>query len=486
MLTTNIIIDPTQLARVLEDLPVQADWIGIRLVQETATTRSVRDGQPHRNHSIINWGAMVEVLVNGQMGYGATNLLTPAGLQIAATAAVQQAMATCGDRLHNWSIAQRPRTVGEYISPIAQPLDKLSVGEINDLLLKICQTLQIDNRIIQTKAGVTTKDIKTWYVSSNGSDIYQQIQLIVSDYGATAQADGIVQTRNAGGLGGQGYQGGWEHFHTPDLWSKVQRIGEQALELLTAPECPNMQTTLVLDPDQMLLQIHESIGHPLEIDRILGDERNYAGGSFVKPTDFGQLQYGSPLMNVTFDPTVSNEFASYGFDDNGAPASKEYLIRDGQLLRGLGSVDSQSRSHLPGVACSRASDWNRPPIDRMANINLEPGSSSFAEIISGIESGIYMESNRSWSIDDQRHKFQFGCEYAKLIKDGQLTTTLRNPNYRDITPNFWGNLVAVGDASTWQTYGSPYCGKGEPNQMIWVGHGSPVAAFANVEVFGGG
>jgi predicted Zn-dependent protease len=191
-------------------------------------------------------------------------------------------------------------------------------------------------------------------------------------------------------------------------------------------------------------------------------------------------------MNVTFDPTVSHEFASYGFDDSGTPAHKEYLIQNGQLLRGLGSSDSQARSNLPGVACSRACDWNRPPIDRMANINLEPGTSSFADIIGGIESGIYMESNRSWSIDDQRHKFQFGCEYAKLIKDGQLTTTVRNPNYRDITPHFWGNLVAVGDGSTWQTYGSPYCGKGEPNQMIWVGHGSPVAAFAQVEVFGGG
>ena len=485
MLTTDI-IQPTQLAKILEDIQVPADWIGIRLVQETATTRSVRDGQPQRNHSIINQGAMVEVLVNGQMGYGATNLLTPAGLQIAATAAVQQAMATGGDRLHNWSVGQRPPVKGEYISPIAQPLDKLSVGEINDLLIKICQTLHIEDRIIQTQALVTTKDIKTWYVSSNGSDIHQQIRLIVSDYGATAQDNGIVQTRSDGGLGSHCHQGGWEYFHTPDLWNRVQRIGEEALELLTAPECPNTRTTLVLDPGQMLLQIHESIGHPLEIDRILGDERNYAGGSFVKPTDFGQLQYGSPLMNVTFDPTVRDEFASYGFDDSGAPARKEYLIKEGQLLRGLGSVDSQSRSHLPGVACSRASDWNRPPIDRMANINLEPGSSSFAEIISGIESGVYMESNRSWSIDDQRHKFQFGCEYAKLIKDGQLTTTLRNPNYRDITPNFWGNLVAVGDASTWQTYGSPYCGKGEPNQMIWVGHGSPVAAFANVEVFGGG
>jgi predicted Zn-dependent protease len=485
MLAHNM-LQPAHLSRHLHNLSIAADWIGIRLVQETATVRSARDGHPQTNGSIMNWGAMVEVLVNGQMGYGATNLLTATGLQAAATKAVQQAVATGADRLHNWSIDQRPPVVGEYISPIAQPLDKLAVSEINDLLIKICHTLHIDDRIVQTQASVTTKDIETWYVSSNGSNIHQQIRLIVSDYGTTAQANGVVQTRSDGGLGSHCYQGGWEYFATPDLWTRVQRIGEQAIELLTAPECPNTTTTLVLDSDQMLLQIHESIGHPLEIDRILGDERNYAGGSFIKPTDFGTLQYGSPLMNVTFDPTVSHEFASYGFDDSGTPAQKEYLIQAGQLLRGLGSVDSQSRSHLPGVACSRACDWNRPPIDRMANINLEPGNASFQEIISGIESGIYMESNRSWSIDDQRHKFQFGCEYAKLIQDGQLTTTVRNPNYRDITPNFWGNLVAVGDHSTWQTYGSPYCGKGEPNQMIWVGHGSPVAAFNHVEVFGGG
>jgi predicted Zn-dependent protease len=485
MLTTNI-LQPSQLPHILHNLPVQTDWIGIRLVKETATVRSARDGQPQTNGSTLNWGAMVEVLVNGQMGYGATNLLTPAGLQAAATKAVQQATTTAAYRLHNWSIDQRPPVVGEYLSPIAQPLDQLSVGEINDLLIKICQTMQIDERIVQTQALVTTKDIETWYVSSNGSDIHQRVSLLMSDFGATAQTAGVVQNRSDGGLGSHCYQGGWEYFHTPDLWERVRRIGEQAIELLTAPECPNTSTTLVLSSDQMLLQIHESIGHPLEIDRILGDERNYAGGSFVKPTDFGQLRYGSPLMNVTFDPTVSHEFASYGFDDSGTPAHQEYLIKEGQLLRGLGGGDSQARANLPGVACSRACDWNRPPIDRMANINLEPGNSSFAEIIGGIESGIYMESNRSWSIDDQRHKFQFGCEYAKLIQDGQLTTTVRNPNYRDITPNFWGNLVAVGDASTWQTYGSPYCGKGEPNQMIWVGHGSPVAAFANVEIFGGG
>ena len=197
------------------------------------------------------------------------------------------------------------------------------------------------------------------------------------------------------------------------------------------------------------------------------------------------MVYGSPLMNVTFDPSVSGEFASYRFDDGGNVATREYLIKEGVLLRGLGSKESQIRANVPGVANLRACSWNRPPIDRMANINLEPGGSSFEEMISNIESGVYMQSNRSWSIDDYRNKFQFGCEYAKLIENGKLTKTLKNPNYRGITNQFWRSLSQVGDRSTLGIYGTPSCGKGEPNQAIRVGHASPICAFDNIEVFGG-
>ncbi|HEY9658679.1 MAG TPA: TldD/PmbA family protein, partial [Allocoleopsis sp.] len=282
------------------------------------------------------------------------------------------------------------------------------------------------------------------------------------------------------------YQGGWELFPQASLWERAHQIGTQAIELLQAEDCPTARTTLVLAPDQMMLQIHESVGHPLELDRILGDERNYAGGSFVKPGDFGQLVYGSKLMNITFNPSVPGEFASYNFDDTGTPATREYLIKEGVLLRGLGSLESQARSGIAGVACARASSWNRPPIDRMANLNLEPGTDSLETLIAEIEHGVYMESNRSWSIDDQRHKFQFGCEYARQIENGKFTKTLKNPNYRSTTPEFWNRLVRVGNESTWQMYGTPYCGKGEPNQAIRVGHGSPMCVFADVEVFGGG
>ncbi|NJL45499.1 MAG: TldD/PmbA family protein, partial [Leptolyngbyaceae cyanobacterium SM2_3_12] len=248
---------------------------------------------------------------------------------------------------------------------------------------------------------------------------------------------------------------------------------------------PEITTTLVLAPDQMMLQIHESIGHPLELDRILGMSVTTPGAACVKPDDFGQLAYGSELMNVTFDPTIAHEFASYGFDDTGVVAQKEFLIRNGRLERGLGSQESQARLGVPGVACARVTSWDRPPIDRMANINLEPGDTSFAAMIAGIEDGVYMEANRSWSIDDQRYKFQFGCEYAKRIRNGALAETLRNPNYRATTPEFWHRLVQVGDRTSWQTLGTPYCGKGEPNQVIRVGHGAPVCAFNDIEVFGG-
>jgi predicted Zn-dependent protease len=475
---------PAQLHNLLNSIDLPVDWIGLRQTREVGISRSARDGMPQQNSKKISEGVMVEVLVDGQIGYGATNIITSQGIQTAAKVAYEQAMAASAYRSHTVTTQHRPKVVGEYLSPTIKPFNSLNPGEISDRLNQLCHTLKVSDKIVQTTASLFTRELETWFVSSNGSDIYQKFLLMVTDYAATAQDGAIIQRRcDRGGLA-RCYQGGMEHFLAPDLWGRVQQVGEQALELLTAIDCPAETTTLVLAPDQLLLQIHESIGHPLELDRILGDERNYAGGSFVQPADFGNLAYGSPLMNITFDPTIPGETASYRFDDLGATATREYLIRDGILERGLGSLESQSRSGLPGVACSRSCGWNRPPIDRMANINLEPGDRSFEQIIGGIDRGIYMESNRSWSIDDRRHKFQFSCEYAKLIEGGKLTKTIRNPNYRGITPQFWGNLVAVGNADTWEMYGSPICGKGEPNQSIWVGHGAPVAAFTDIEIFG--
>jgi predicted Zn-dependent protease len=235
----------------------------------------------------------------------------------------------------------------------------------------------------------------------------------------------------------------------------------------------------------MILQIHESIGHPLELDRILGDERNYAGTSFVTLDMFGTYRYGSDLLNVTWDPTRPEQLASYGFDDEGRPATREHVIRDGRLLRPLGGSTSQARAGIEGVATARACSWNRPPIDRMANLNLEPGASRFDDMVRAVERGVYMETNCSWSIDDSRNKFQFGCEQGRLIEDGELTTLVRKPNYRGISATFWRNLAMVGNEETFRVMGTPNCGKGEPNQLVRVGHASPACLFRDVDVFGG-
>ena len=237
--------------------------------------------------------------------------------------------------------------------------------------------------------------------------------------------------------------------------------------------------------NQMLLQIHESIGHPLELDRILGDERNYAGTSFVTPDMFGNYQYGSELLNISFDPTHEQELATYEFDDEGAKAEKVMIIENGVLQRPLGGTISQTRGSRPGASSTRASSWNRPPIDRMANLNLEPGTQTREDLIGSVENGILMSTNLSWSIDDSRNKFQFSCEMGHLIKNGEVGAMVKNPSYRGISATFWRNLQGVADASSRQFLGTPYCGKGEPNQVIRVGHASPLCLFSNIAVFGG-
>ncbi|MBW4551813.1 MAG: TldD/PmbA family protein [Aphanocapsa sp. GSE-SYN-MK-11-07L] len=473
------------LHQALEDLKLTADWIGLRQVNETTTTRYARDSKPQTNGHSRTQGVMVEVLAQGQFGYAATNRLDQPSLQAAAEQAYQQAIAASKWAVHAFTASARPQAVGQYHSPLLKPYSFLSVGDLNHLLMQVCDTLKASERVVKTSALAQIVETEQKFVSSNGSNVEQTFFLVGTDFEATAQDGSVIQKRTDNGMLARCYQAGMEILDPAAVLARAKQIGEQSLELLAAEDCPTTTTHLVLAPDQMMLQIHESIGHPLELDRILGDERNYAGSSFVKLSDFGQLVYGSPLMNVTFDPTVAGEFASYAFDDAGLPAQREYLIKDGMLLRGLGSLESQTRAEVPGVANFRSSSWNRAAIDRMANLNLEPGATSFAEMIESIESGVYMESNRSWSIDDYRNKFQFGCEYARLIENGTLTKTLKNPNYRGITNPFWRGLTQVGDRSTVGMYGTPYCGKGEPNQAIRVGHASPVCAFANVEVFGG-
>ncbi len=469
----------------LKAISHQADWVGLRFASETHHHRSARNGHIESNRVLQSRGVMIEALVGHQIAYAATSDLSPQSLAHTARIATEMARATHDHRRADLSIAQRPSSVAQHKGPARIGLDLTSLEDFSSYLIQATQRLKVSDAIVTALAEATLVESETHYVTSSGTDLHQHHLLSYQNFGAIAVEGSEAQQRSLNGPTARCLQSGLESFDWSELMDECERTGQEALALLKAENCPDETLDLILSPDQMLLQIHESIGHPLELDRILGDERNYAGWSFVKPEDFGTLHYGSPLMNIVFDPSLSGEFAGYAFDDGGAPATREYLIREGRLLRGLGGLESQFRSGIPGVSNFRSSGWNRAPIDRMANINLEPGTTSLEEMLSQVERGVLMQSNRSWSIDDYRNKFQFGCEYAQLIEEGRLTRVLKNPNYRGITLPFWHSLQAVGNGDTFKMYGTPYCGKGEPNQMIRVGHAAPACLFRNIEVFGG-
>jgi predicted Zn-dependent protease len=427
---------------------------------------------------------MITVLDKGGMGYAGTSDLTVSGLRRAAEQALAWAQQSAGRSVMDFSKVSFPRSDGEYMTPVQIPWNAVPLKEKIDLLQAEGERLKTDDRIVDWEASLWYTETDNLYVTADGGRAHQLFRYMVPMLSATANAGAETQTRT---FGRDGYcrQGGMEVLSHAGFYDAAPQVASEALQLLLAPNCPAGKMDVMLAPDQMILQIHESIGHPLELDRILGDERNYAGTSFVTPDMFGSYRYGSDLLNITFDPTRPEQFASYRFDDDGQPARREYIIRNGILLRALGSITSQARAGIAGVANARATSWNRPPIDRMANLNLEPGNSSLEEMVAAVEQGVYMRTNCSWSIDDSRNKFQFGCEWGQLIENGRLTTVIKKPNYRGISATFWRNLKMVGNLDTFAVLGSPYCGKGEPNQVIRVGHASPVCLFADVEVFGG-
>jgi predicted Zn-dependent protease len=459
------------------------DFWNVRVVSTRSEELCVRQNiaQPARN--CLDEGLMITVLHNGGVGYCATSDMSDVGIARAFEKAKLWAEQTAGKMTFSGENFPRANPRGSYSSSVKSPYMSILLSQRLEVLKQASAVMSRNPKVVDNEAAFSFSDVSQFFASSEGASTEQYFQYFIPSLAATAHDQGLTQFRT---LNGRGFarQAGFELFDKISLNDEAQRIAEEAVELLGADNCPEGKMDLILMPDQMMLQIHESIGHPLELDRILGDERNYAGTSFVLPEMFGSYEYGSPHLNITFDPTLEGEFATYKFDDEGNTAAKEYLIKDGILVRPLGGLLSQSRANMSGVANARASNWNRPPIDRMANLNLEPGGHSLGEIIASVENGVIMHSNISWSIDDSRNKFQFGCEYGQLIKNGRIEKTVRNPNYRGISATFWRNLSAVGDKSTFEMYGTPFCGKGEPNQGIRVGHASPACLFQNVEVFG--
>ncbi len=466
------------------------DFCSLRLVEERTDVLSVRQDVAEPARVTRDLGAMVTVIEGDGLGYAATSDLTDDGLRQAGARARRWARLSAHRSVFDGTQPRLPAAAGSFRSRVTQPV-RLSKADRLALLMRESLSCRIDARIVDWAAQLTTTQTRQLVVTADGGATDQDWAFTVPGLHVTAHAEGLTQTRSWGGrYNGLCQQGGLEVLERAGFAGSGRRTAEEALQLLAAPNCPNGTMDVILMPDQMMLQIHESIGHPLELDRILGDERNYAGTSFVTLDMFGTYQYGSPLLNVTYDPTRPVEFATFAFDDDGGSAERQYMIRDGVLQRPLGGALSQQRAQrhradITGVATTRACAWNRPPIDRMSNLNVEPGSATLEQMIESIDDGVLMKTNNSWSIDDSRNKFQFGCEWGRRIRGGQLAEVVRNPNYRGVSATFWRSLAMVGDESTLELGGTPYCGKGEPNQAIRVGHASPACKFGAVDVFGG-
>ncbi|MEO8101852.1 MAG: TldD/PmbA family protein [Betaproteobacteria bacterium] len=465
------------------------DFCSLRFVEETTELLSVRQNVAEPPQSSVDRGVMISVVDKGGYGYAATSDLSESGLRTAVARAHEWARLTAGRSVINYSTLAMAAASGHYRSQLQQPA-LTGKREKFDMLRAESAECKIDDRIIDWSASFWTTHTRQLYVTADGGMVEQDFDYLVPALSVTAFDQGEAQTRSFGGrYNGFCQQGGVEIIARSGFPGSGKRTAEDALALLAAANCPSGKMDVILMPDQMMLQIHESIGHPLELDRILGDERNYAGTSFVTLDMFGAYQYGSQLLNVTYDPTRAEQFASFAFDDDGTRAEKAWIIENGILQRPLGGSISQARARgagydLRGVANSRACSWNRAPIDRMANLNIEPGSSDLADMIASVERGVLMRTNVSWSIDDSRNKFQFGCEIGQLIEHGKLGAIVKNPNYRGISATFWRSLAMVGNAGTLEVMGTPFCGKGEPNQVIRVGHASPACKFADIDVFG--
>jgi len=333
------------------------------------------------------------------------------------------------------------------------------------------------------EAGLDFYRRTTSFASSEGAAIEQTVVNAGGGIEATAIAEGEMQRRSfPNSFRGHIAAAGWEHIHRLGLLEEAERTATEAVELLSAKDCPSEVTTLVLDSGQVELQIHESIGHPVELDRVLGMEEAYAGSSFLAPEDRGKLRYASDLVSITADATIPGGLGSFGYDDEGVPAQRVPIIQDGIFQNFISSRETASVIGQTSSGAMRADGWQNLPLIRMTNINIEPREGSLADIIGDTKDGIFMATNRSWSIDDKRVNFQFGCEIARRIKDGRLTEIYRNPTYTGITTEFWRSCDAVGGREDWTLWGTPNCGKGQPSQTARVGHGAAPARFRNIRV----
>jgi TldD protein len=451
----------------------------LRRTQDIATkngeVESIADGESE--------GIGVRVLVGGAWGFACDRRLSDSGAKEAAARATEFARASASRTRRPVVLAPVSAEPGEYTTPFERDPIDVPLEEKIELLLRADATLHHADVTITQAAARASREQRA-FRSSEGADVFQEFVECGAGLEVLATADGAVQVRSyPSAHGGSSAQAGWEYVEGLALDEHGPRVAEEAAALLRADPCPQKITTVVIDSEQMQLQVHESVGHPTELDRIYGTEAAYAGTSFLKPEDLGSLRYGSELMNITADSTTPLGLGTFGYDDEGVPARREPIVSAG-ILEGF--LDSRETASLlgggGGGGSMRADGWSRMPLVRMTNLHLEPGEGTLDDLIADVDDGILLGTNKSWSIDDKRLNFQFGTQVAWEIKNGKRGRLLRDATYMGVTPEFWGSLDALAGKEEWTMGGLTNCGKGQPGQSAHVSHGAPPARFRHVRV----
>ena len=484
---------------VLDHISVRGlDYGDVRIVTRSTESLSTRDGVVEAVESSQSLGLGVRVLFNGAWGFAATNDFSSESLKNTCQKALKIAKATAR-LLHKKTVLYPARPVkARYETKIE--IDPFTVG----LSKKIALLLATDKEMRKVKGIKTCQSFqKSWreekiFASTEGAFIEQKITETGAGLECLATDGNEAQNRSyPNSFRGQFKTMGYELVNQLDLPGHARKTAEEAAALLKAPECPAGDFDLILDGNQLALQIHESCGHPTELDRVMGFEAAYAGTSFMTVENLGKLKYGSSIVNLTADSTTPAGLGTFGYDDEGVPAGKNYLVKNGLHVGYLTSretlpmlidllTDEQKalvKDNLVLTGCMRADGWQNIPLVRMVNVSLEPGRWDFANLIKDTENGLFLSTNRSWSIDDRRINFQFGTEIAYEIKNGKLTGKIfKNPIYSGITPQFWNSCDAICNKNHWEIWGTPNCGKGEPSQLAHTGHGASPARFRKVKV----
>jgi TldD protein len=463
-------------------LAAGARYADARVMDRRHESMSARNGEIEALTQGRSMGIGVRALIGSGWGFAATADLSPEAVRDAGRQAAAVASASASVSGPDLELAPVMAQQGRWENAVVEDPLSVPLAEKANLLTKVTRSMREHGADV-AQASYDAWDTPKWLVSSEGHDIEQRIRECGARMSGTAVGERETQRRSYPGIRGQYGTRGWELVRELDLPANAPRIAAEARALLTAPECPVHEATdLILGSEQMALQIHESVGHAVELDRILGWEAAFAGTSWLDLSQLGSLRFGSELMNVTADATLPGALGSFGFDDEGTPAHAVDVVRDGIWVGVLSGRDSAALIGIEPGAAVRGDGYNRLPMVRMTNVGLLPGTSTLEEMIAATDDGILMDTNRSWSIDDKRLNFQFGCEIGWEIRGGKRGRMLRNPTYTGISPRFWGSMDMVGAESEWTFWGTPNCGKGQPGQIGHTGHPSVPCRFRGVRV----